>query len=56
MRGSKELLKGMRIIEVPGANIKIVVRNHNLKEDRFNKPESYHLSQTEKRHQFPLCF
>ena len=33
-----------------------VIINHNLKEDWFNKPKSYHQPQTEKRHQCLLCF
>ena len=46
----------MRIITGPRAKIKIVVSNHNLKEDRFNKPKLCHWDQTEKGHQFNLCF
>ena len=51
IRRSKELLRVMIIIEMPRAKIKSVVSNHNLKEDQFNKIESCHQSQTDKRHQ-----
>ena len=42
MKISKELLRVLIIPKGPRAKIKIVVSNYNLKEDRFNKPKSYH--------------
>ena len=55
MRRYKEFLRVMRTIEGPRSKIKIVVSNHNLKEDRFNKPKSRHRYQTEKRYRCPIC-
>ena len=50
---SKEFLIVVIIIEGPRTKVKILVSNHNLKEDQFNKPKIYCGAQIEKsRHCF----
>ena len=42
MISSKDFSRVMIILEGPRVKIEILVSNHNLKEDQFNKPKSYH--------------
>ena len=52
MRRYKEFLRVMRTIEGPRSKIKIVVSNHSLKEDWFNKPR--YLSPSPNREKAPI--